>query len=120
MGFEHRAFRRTGLVQDRREQMLRHRLTFGGSHEVSVVEHPLVCDVLVDEAKTARRVDEDVTHPILPDHAALEIAEARNRFHYGGGCGCGLPRRLHYGLALEQRSEFSHCRSRIVETLRRE
>ena len=110
MRLEHRRLRGAALVEDRREQLLRRGCATGKALHVAVVQHPLVRDVLVDDAQAARRVDEDVAHPVLPDHAALEIAELVRTcsMTVGAGDGCALrrPRRLHECGALEKRREL--------------
>src|SRR5260370_8006294 len=60
--------------------------------------------MLIDEAEASRRVDQDVAHSILPDHAAGEIAESLmllddRRWRI-------LQRRLHNRLALQELGEL--------------
>ncbi len=74
---QHRAFGGTAFVEQGSEEMLGDRSASLDALPVAVVEDALVRHVLVDEAKPARGVEEDVAHPVLPDDASLEVAEGR-------------------------------------------
>ena len=121
MRLERRSLGRAGLVEDRREELLRHRLAGFDAFQIPVVEHALVRDVLIDQTETARHVDEDVTHPVLTDDAALEIAEVRLRLVFDvdqrscNGRALSGERRLHHRALLEERRELgSPTRPRVV------
>ena len=60
-------------------------------------------DVLVDQAQTVRRVDHDVAHAILADHAAAQVAQIDRRRLFDQRRRNG---RLHDGRFLEQRREL--------------
>ena len=76
MRLEERRFGEARFVEDRREQLLCGRRVALDALPVTVVEDPLVGHVLVDEAESAGRVDEDVAKPVLADDATLKVAEA--------------------------------------------
>ena len=124
VGFQHRAFGGAALVEHRRQKLLVHRRVRRGAVEVAVVENPLVRDVLVDEAQTGRRVDDDVAHAVLADDAPLQVAEprlvvVRDRWRFDRG-GLFAKRRLNDALSLEERRELGPVAARrIVEPLRR-
>src|SRR3954453_1468837 len=105
MRLEDRTFRGAAFVEDRSQELLCDRLLRGGAVEVAVVEDAFVGDVLIDEAQTGGRVDDDVAHAVLPDHAALQIAEARlvwRRQRSVERRGLLAQRRLHLTLFLKE------------------